>query len=221
MIKAKGLKKNFTTPAGELQVLKGVDLNVAPGEFVAVVGASGAGKSTLLHLLGTLDTPSEGELYIDGQDMLSMQEAQLTAFRNSTLGFVFQFHHLMPEFTAIENTLMPALISGASMEDARKKAGALLEGLGLGSRLEHRPGELSGGEQQRVAVARALVMGPKVVLADEPTGNLDTGTGNELFALLRELNKKQGMTFLMVTHNEALSSQCDRVIVMKDGGISD
>jgi len=221
MIVAKDVKRTFPTPAGELHVLRGIDMDIRPGEFVSVMGASGAGKSTLLHILGTLDTPTSGRLFIDRKDILSMPESELTSFRNSTVGFVFQFHHLMPEFTALENTMMPALISGMSGKDAADKAGALLEGLGLGGRLDHRPGELSGGEQQRVAVARALVMNPKVVMADEPTGNLDTSTGNELFGLLRDINRKQGTTFLMVTHNEALSSQCDRVIVMTDGSISD
>jgi len=184
------------------------------------VGASGAGKSTLLHILGTLDEPTSGELQIDGRNVMTMTEQEMTVFRNKTVGFVFQFHHLLPEFSALENAMMPALINGMTQHDAARQAQGILEELGLERRLDHRPGELSGGEQQRVAVARALVMNPRVVLADEPTGNLDTGTGNELFVLLRELNKRQGTTFLMVTHNEALSSQCDRVVTMKDGSIS-
>jgi len=220
MIRAKAVTRTFPTPAGELRILRGIDMHVRPGEFVSVMGASGAGKSTLLHILGTLDTPTSGELMIDGHDTLSLSEAELTSFRNSTVGFVFQFHHLLPEFTAIENTMMPALISGMSREDAEEKASKLLRDLGLGQRLEHRPGELSGGEQQRVAVARALVMNPSVVLADEPTGNLDTSTGKELFSLLRDINRDQGTTFLMVTHNDALSSRCDRVITMADGVIA-
>jgi len=220
MIRANNVTRTFPTPAGELRVLRGIDMHVRAGEFVSVMGASGAGKSTLLHILGTLDTPTSGELRIDGQDTLSFSEAELTSFRNSTVGFVFQFHHLLPEFTALENTMMPALISGMVRQEAEEKGGKLLRDLGLAQRLEHRPGELSGGEQQRVAVARALVMNPKVVLADEPTGNLDTSTGNELFGLLRDINRKQGTTFLMVTHNNALSSQCDRVITMADGAIA-
>jgi len=221
MIRTKGITKTFPTPAGELNILRGIDIHIRSGEFVSVMGASGAGKSTLLHILGTLDVPTSGEISIEGRDVLSMPETDLTSFRNTTIGFVFQFHHLLPEFTALENTMMPALIHGMGRTEATEKARGLLDDLALSQRYDHRPGELSGGEQQRVAVARALVMGPKIVLADEPTGNLDTGTGNELFGLLRELNRKQGTTLLMVTHNEALSSQCDRVIVMKDGCISD
>jgi lipoprotein-releasing system ATP-binding protein len=221
MINTRGVTKTFPTPAGELRVLKGIDIGIKTGEFVSVMGASGAGKSTLLHILGTLDAPTQGEILIDSRDVLSMPEAELTSFRNSTVGFVFQFHHLLPEFTALENTMMPALINGMAHKQAAERAMGLLDGMTLSRRYDHRPGELSGGEQQRVAVARALVMGPKVLLADEPTGNLDTSTGNELFGLLRELNRKQGTTVLMVTHNEALSSQCDRVIVMEDGRISD
>lgn len=219
MIRTRGITKTFPTPAGELRVLRDIDIHIESGEFVSVMGASGAGKSTLLHILGTLDVPTSGKLLIDRRDVLSMGEEEMTSFRNCTVGFVFQFHHLLPEFSALENTMMPALINGMTQQEAANKARGLLGILGLSSRLEHRPGELSGGEQQRVAVARALVMNPKVVLADEPTGNLDTSTGSELFALLRELNRDQGTTFLMVTHNEALSSQCDRVIVMKDGSI--
>jgi lipoprotein-releasing system ATP-binding protein len=221
MIRTKGLTKTFPAPAGDLLVLRGIDMHIRPGEFVSVMGASGAGKSTLLHILGTLDMPTSGDIVIGGRNVMSMPEPELTSFRNSTVGFVFQFHHLLPEFTALENTMMPALINGIARKKASEKASSLLGELGLSGRLEHRPGELSGGEQQRVAVARALVMGPKVVLADEPTGNLDTSTGNELFGLLRKLNKQQGATVLIVTHNEALSAQCDRVLVMTDGTISD
>ena len=220
MIKATGLKKHFDTPAGKLHILNNIDLSVNAGELVSIMGASGVGKSTLLHILGTLDKPTSGEIEINGYDVLGMAERNLTAFRNSTIGFVFQFHHLLPEFTAHENVMMPMLINGGSPRDeAEKTALGLLERLGLGKRYTHRPGELSGGEQQRVAVARALVMKPKVVLADEPTGNLDTHTGKDLFKLLRELNQDLGTTFLVATHNEALSAQCDRIITMVDGQI--
>jgi lipoprotein-releasing system ATP-binding protein len=220
MIKAQGLKKVFKTPAGDLNILNSIDLNIEAGEFVSIMGASGVGKSTLLHILGTLDRPSEGEVEINSQNVFEMDEKALTTFRNTTIGFVFQFHHLMPEFTALENVLMPALINGQiPRQEAEDKALALLKRLRLGSRTTHRPGELSGGEQQRVAVARALILNPKVVLADEPTGNLDTNTGEELFSLLRELNNDLGTTFLIATHNESLSAKCDRVVMMVDGQI--
>ncbi|MDP2168014.1 MAG: ABC transporter ATP-binding protein [Thermodesulfovibrionales bacterium] len=220
MIDVKGLKKSFKTPAGELPVLKGLDFSIADREMVAVVGASGVGKSTLLHILGTLDAPTEGTVLYDGRDVFSMDEGSRNTFRNRTIGFVFQFHHLMPEFTALENIIMPALISGAvSRKEAEGKAAALLKELGIYQRKEHRPGELSGGEQQRVAVARALILSPKVILADEPTGNLDTSTGKELFNLLYRLNNENGITFVIVTHNESLSRRCSRVIEMIDGSI--
>jgi lipoprotein-releasing system ATP-binding protein len=220
MIKASRLSKSFITPAGELHILNGIDLSIGAGEFVSVMGASGVGKSTLLHILGTLDRPTSGDIEIAGRNVLEIDEREITAFRNSTIGFVFQFHHLLPEFTALENALMPTLIHGGlSRGMAEEKAGGLLDRLGLSGRKEHRPGELSGGEQQRVAVARALMMEPRLVLADEPTGNLDTSTGDELFGLLRELNRDLGTTFLMATHNETLSARCDRIVHMKDGRI--
>ena len=219
MIKATGVYKIFTTDAGELEVLRGINLHIKAGEFVGIVGASGAGKSTLLHILGTLDNPTSGTIEIDSQDTASMSAGKLTTFRNSTVGFVFQFHHLLPEFSAMENVMMPALIGGLGHTEAKTRAGELLSGLGLSDRDSHRPGELSGGEQQRVAVARALVMEPKIILADEPTGNLDTSTGNRLFELLHELNRKMGTTFVIVTHNDTLSSSCHRVIEMIDGEI--
>ncbi len=227
LIKAEDIKKSFETKAGELQVLKGIDLEIRQGEMVGVIGASGAGKSTLLHILGALDKPSSGRVLYGDTDIFSIDRNALAAFRNSTIGFVFQFHHLLPEFSAVENVMMPGLISvGQWRPGAKKKAGheqiraraeQLLAEFGLSERKGHRPGELSGGEQQRVAVARALILDPKVVLADEPSGNLDTHTGAELFNILVNLNRERGITFILVTHNEALSGRCDRVLGMEDG----
>lgn len=226
MIEIKDLKKSFYPPAGELKVLKGINLSIKAGEMIAIVGASGVGKSTLLHILGTLDRPSSGNVLYEGRDVFSTDDYSLAAFRNVSIGFVFQFHHLLPEFTAIENVVMPGLINlgskgqrvkGLKLEQIKEKAEKLFKELGIYERKDHRPGELSGGEQQRVAVARALILEPKVVLADEPTGNLDTQTGEELFKLLVELNKKKGITFVVVTHNESLSRQCHRVLEMTDG----
>lgn len=220
MISISDLRKSFETPAGELQVLRGIDLSIGKGEVAAIVGASGVGKSTLLHIMGTLDRPTTGSVRYNGTDVFGLGERELTAFRNQAIGFVFQFHHLLPEFTALENVMMPALISGAPPDAARREALGLLEELGVGQRRDHRPGELSGGEQQRVAVARALVLSPSVVLADEPTGNLDTSTGEDLFRLLMELNERKGITFVVVTHNESLSGRCHRVFEMEDGRIT-
>jgi len=187
--------------------------------MAAIVGASGVGKSTLLHIMGTLDRPTSGRVRYGGTDVFGLGNGELTAFRNRSIGFVFQFHHLLPEFTALENVMMPALIGGAAPEAARRDALALLEELGVGQRQGHRPGELSGGEQQRVAVARALVLSPSVVLADEPTGNLDTATGEDLFRLLVDLNRRKGITFVVVTHNESLAARCHRILEMKDGRV--
>jgi lipoprotein-releasing system ATP-binding protein len=221
MIQTNDLRKSFSTPAGELEVLKGIDISISDGEMVAVVGASGVGKSTLLHILGTLDRPTKGSVFYNGINIFSLSDRELTAFRNKTIGFVFQFHHLLPEFTALENVMMPALINGElPRSEVKEKAEKLLDDLGIYQRREHRPGELSGGEQQRVAVARALILNPKVVLADEPTGNLDTATGEELFNLLIRLNEQQGITFVLVTHNESLSRRCQRVLKMTDGRIA-
>jgi lipoprotein-releasing system ATP-binding protein len=228
LIETTQLKKSFTTDAGELQVLKGINLSIKEGEMVGVVGASGVGKSTLLHILGTLDRPTSGKVLYDGADIFSLNEDSLALFRNKTIGFVFQFHHLLPEFTAIENVMMPGLIhkekgqggKRSNYQEIMEKAERLLDGMGLSERKGHRPGELSGGEQQRVAVARALILEPKAVLADEPTGNLDTQTGEELFNLLVNLNKEKGTSFIIVTHNESLSARCHRVLRMVDGKIA-
>lgn len=226
LIETVQLKKSFATAAGELHVLKGIDLSISEGEMVGIVGVSGVGKSTLLHILGALDRPTSGKVFYNGTDIFSLNEDSLAAFRNRTVGFVFQFHHLLPEFTALENIMMPGLINRGQKTEGRmqykdiyEKAERLLDEMGLSERKGHRPGELSGGEQQRVAVARALILEPKVVLADEPTGNLDTATGDDLFKLLLNLNKEKGITFVIVTHNESLSIQCHRILRMVDGNI--
>jgi lipoprotein-releasing system ATP-binding protein len=221
LITAAGIKKSFQTEAGRLEVLKGIDLEVSRGEMIAIVGASGVGKSTLLHILGTLDRPTEGTVFFEGDDLFSYDERRLASFRNRRIGYVFQFHHLLPEFSAVENVMMPALIAGERDGRARNRAEEILGELGLSARLDHRPGELSGGEQQRVAIARALIMDPLAVLADEPTGNLDTHTGDSLFQLLEEINRSKGITFVIVTHNDLLARRCKRVVRMVDGRISD
>lgn len=202
-----------------MDVLRGVDMSLQAGEMVAIVGASGAGKSTLLHVLGTLDLPTSGELVVGGEDVTKMSASELAMFRNRTIGFVFQFHHLLPEFTALENTMMPCLIQRIPKEQARVRAEQILERVGLGKRLTHRPGELSGGEQQRVAIARALVMEPPLVLADEPTGNLDTHTSQDIHKLFIELNREKGSTLIVVTHNRELAGLLPRCLVMRDGVI--
>jgi lipoprotein-releasing system ATP-binding protein len=220
LIEITGLRKSFFTPAGELEILRGINLSIEKGEVLGIMGASGVGKSTLLHILGTLDRPTSGSVSYDATDVFSLPDAELTSFRNTTVGFVFQFHHLMPEFTALENVMMPLLIGGERNRAAsEERAAALLGELGLSHRLHHRPGELSGGEQQRAAVARALILSPRVVLADEPTGNLDSATGEELFSLLLKLNRERSITFVIVTHNESLSAQCGRVVEMVDGTV--
>lgn len=219
MIRVTDLHKIFAIGDRSLTVLKGITLEIQRGELVSIVGASGAGKSTLLHIIGTLDRPTKGTVHFDGQNLFQLSEAAQAEFRNRRIGFVFQFHHLLPEFTALENACMPALIQRRPQEDVEAEAANLLIDVGLGERLHHKPGELSGGEQQRVAVARALMQKPDLVLADEPTGNLDTHTGEALFALMRDLNKARGTTFVIVTHNDKLSAQSDRIVHMQDGQI--
>ena len=213
MIQAKGIEKSF----GTLKVLKGIDFSVSKSEVVAIMGASGAGKSTLLQILGTLSTPDAGTLVIDGTDSRSLGGKALAEFRNRRLGFVFQFHHLLPEFTALENVMIPAFIAGRSRKEAQAEAIALLIDLGLGDRLSHKPSELSGGEQQRVAIARALINRPAVLFADEPSGNLDSRTKGELHRLFFQLREKYGQTIAIVTHDPELAEMCDRSLYMVDG----
>ncbi len=212
LLVAAGLVKGYRSPAGYLPVLAGLDLRVAVGEMVAIIGASGVGKSTLLHVLGTLDRPEQGTVKVAGADVFGLEEAPLREFRNRTIGFVFQFHHLLPEFTALENVMMPLLIARQPEAEARRASKDLLAEVGLTDRQDHRPGALSGGEQQRVAVARSLVCSPRLLLADEPSGNLDRETGDRLHELLRRLNREKSTTVIAVTHNERLAASCDRTL---------
>jgi lipoprotein-releasing system ATP-binding protein len=213
MLKAEKITRKF----GEVSVLKGVDLTIEQGEIVSIVGSSGAGKSTLLHILGTLDKPDSGAIYLNEEALLKLTSRQLAAFRNKNMGFIFQFHHLLPEFDAIENVSIPGWIAGASKRNIRERAAYLLETLGLANRMTHKPGELSGGEQQRVAVARALINEPAIVFADEPTGNLDSQNARELHQLFVKINKETNTSFLIVTHNEELAALSGRTLHMKDG----
>ena len=213
MIQGKGIEKSF----GTLKVLKGLDFSVGKSEVVSIMGASGAGKSTLLQILGTLSTPDSGSLVIDGTDILRLDSKALAEFRNRRLGFVFQFHHLLPEFTALENVMIPAFIAGRSRKDAETAAVALLTEMGLAERLDHKPTQLSGGEQQRVAIARALINNPAVLFADEPSGNLDTKTKEEIHNLFFRLREKYGQTVVIVTHDPELAAMCDRSLYMVDG----
>jgi lipoprotein-releasing system ATP-binding protein len=218
-IEARGLVKEFVDGPRTVRVLRGIDLVVAPGETVAIVGESGVGKSTLLHLLGGLERPSAGTVKVAGFDLSTKSERDIARFRNRQVGFVFQFHHLLPDFTALENVMMPCLIGGSTPAEAAERAQGLLERVGLKERLTHRPGELSGGEQQRVAVARAVVLRPAVVLADEPTGNLDPHTGDEVERLLLDLNREAGITCIVVTHNDRLAAAMDRTLRLAEGGL--
>lgn len=215
MIRLTGIHKSF----GQLEVLKGIDLHIKEGEFVSIVGASGAGKTTLLQIIGTLDTDNEGEVIINGVNIKKLSDKELSAFRNKQLGFVFQFHQLLPEFTALENVCMPGLIARRNSKEVEEKAKELLTKLGLQDRFHHKPNELSGGEKQRVAVARALINNPKLILADEPSGSLDSGNKKELHSLLRKLCNDYGLTILLVTHDNELAETSDRIITMRDGMI--
>jgi len=215
------LQKSFQHMGRTLEVLRGIDLNIYPGEILCIVGPSGAGKSTLLNCIGTLDLPSSGRIRLAGEELTTLGSARLASIRNRTIGFVFQFHHLLPEFDALENVMMPGLILGKSKKELAKRASALLEEVSLGHRGTHRPGELSGGEQQRVAVARALLLDPKIVLADEPTGNLDSATSDAIHDLFFQINRDHGTTIVVVTHNPAFAQRMPRVVHMRDGKVVD
>jgi lipoprotein-releasing system ATP-binding protein len=215
MLQARGIQKSY----GNLQILKGVDLDVKRGEIITIIGASGAGKSTLLHIIGTLDRPDNGMIRLNNVDIHTLSSRKLSAFRNEQIGFIFQFHHLLPEFTALENICIPAFIAGKGKKEAESKAFELLELLGLSDRANHKPNELSGGEQQRVAVARAMVNNPAIILADEPSGNLDSNNAENLHRLFVDLRDTLNQTFVIVTHNENLANLADRTVLMKDGQI--
>jgi lipoprotein-releasing system ATP-binding protein len=219
LVKTEGVTKSFWMGKQELKVLKGIDLTIQKGEIIAIVGPSGAGKSTLLHLLGALDRPTSGIIRFNGQILTEESDAKLAKIRNLEIGFVFQFHHLLPEFTALENVIIPALIAGKTPDEVTPKALEILKRVGLDQRVKHQPGELSGGEQQRLAVARALMNDPKLLLADEPSGNLDKASSEALHELLWSLSKERGQTTVIVTHNEALAGKADRIVEMEDGRI--
>jgi lipoprotein-releasing system ATP-binding protein len=220
IIELKNLTKIYKNGI-DFRALDNANLRIKRGEFVAIVGPSGSGKSTLMHLIGLLDTPSSGTLLLDGNDVTKMSDKERSEMRNRMLGFVFQYHHLLPDFTALENVIMPLLIAGKNRKEADEIANKLLKEVGLEDRMDHRPSELSGGQNQRVAVARALSCSPAIVLGDEPTGNLDTKTGDLIYELLRRLNKEYNQTFIVVTHNEELASKADRIIRLVDGKITD
>jgi lipoprotein-releasing system ATP-binding protein len=213
------LKKSFQHEGRTLDVLKGIDLNIYSGQILAIVGPSGAGKSTLLHCMGTLDLPSSGRIRLAGEELTTMSSSRLAQVRNRTIGFVFQFHHLLPEFDALENVMLPGLIQGRPRKDMERRARSLLEEVGLSARTTHRPGELSGGEQQRVAVARALALDPKLLLADEPTGNLDTATSDAIHDLFFQINREHGTTIVVVTHNPTFAERMPRVVQLRDGRV--
>jgi lipoprotein-releasing system ATP-binding protein len=217
LVEVRSLRKSFWIDRTEVPVLKGIDTALRAGEMISIVGPSGAGKSTFLHIVGTLDEPTSGQVLFDGRDVFALSRSELAVFRNKTIGFVFQFHHLLPEFSALENVMMPALIQRLPRAEAMARSRELLEVVGLGPRLAHKPGELSGGEQQRVAIARALVLRPRLVLADEPTGNLDSKTSEGIHDLFGTLNRRYGVTLVVVTHNDALARRMPRRLRMIDG----
>jgi lipoprotein-releasing system ATP-binding protein len=219
LVVASNVKKSFRHMGRKLEVLRGVDMEIHDGEMIGIVGPSGAGKSTLLHCIGTLDVPTEGTITLAGEEVTRLNGARLAELRNRTIGFVFQFHHLLPEFTALENVLMPGLVQGKSKRELEPRAMALLEEVGLKERVQHRPGELSGGEQQRVALARALFLEPRLLLADEPTGNLDSATSAQIHELFFAINQQRGTTIVVVTHNPALAERMIRVVTLQDGRI--
>jgi len=219
VLEAKGVFRSFQTGSVILDVLKGVDLEIYEGEIVALIGPSGSGKSTLLHILGALDRPDKGSVNLDSVKVFSLNDKELAHLRNRTVGFVFQFHHLMPEFSALENVMMPKLIAGEGIKSIENKAIELLDEVGLKDRKDHKPGELSGGEQQRVAVARALINDPKIVIADEPSGNLDRSTAESLHNLILELNRNRNQTFVLATHNLELAQRANRIFKLKDGQV--
>jgi lipoprotein-releasing system ATP-binding protein len=219
LLNVRDINKSYGSGVAKVDVLKGITMDVAKGETIALVGASGAGKSTLLHILGTLDRPTGGSVLFNGEDVFQKGESALASFRNRSIGFVFQFHHLLPEFTALENVMMPALIAGIPRNEALPMAESLLSDVGLAKRIQHKPGELSGGEQQRVAIARSLSLMPELLLADEPTGNLDMKTSDEVHELLSQLHKERGLTLIIVTHNEKLAGRMGRILRLVDGTI--
>ena len=217
LLEVRKLYKSYSSGKGKLEVIRGIDFNLPPGQMLAIVGASGAGKTTLLNLIGALDRPDSGSIRFDGVELSSLPPLELAQFRNRKIGFIFQFYHLLPEFTALENTLMPCLLRGMPLPEAQQRAQKVLEKVGLADRSHHRPAELSGGEQQRVAIARALVGEPELILADEPTGNLDSVTGGKINLLIRRLHDKNKLTSIVVTHNEQVAAKCDRALHLKDG----
>ncbi len=219
MIQVHDLKKTFVKDGSRIEVLRGINLRIDDGDSLAILGVSGAGKTTFVHILGTLDRPTSGTVLFNGLNVFDWQEKKLASFRNRKIGFVFQFHNLLPEFNSLENTMMPALIHGMSRRDALARAETILHDVGLDDRMTHKPSELSGGEQQRVAVARALIMEPEILLADEPTGNLDTETGRKIEDILLELNRQKGITLIVVTHNQSLAGRMSRSIGLRDGEI--
>lgn len=221
VLELRAIDRTYRTSAGELQVLRGTDLRIAPGELVGLVGPSGSGKSTLLHTAGLLERPESGEVLLDGADCLKLSEDGRTAIRRKKIGFVYQFHHLLPEFNAVDNVAMPLMIAGVGRKQARQKAASLLDEMGLSERLDHQPAQLSGGEQQRVAIARALANDPRLVIADEPTGNLDPATTERVFATLIKMVREEGAGVLVATHNFALTRHMDRVLTLRDGKLTD